>query len=145
MKTQINQNRYVKHNFALGLFKTVFLAVFFFAVFSNFPISFAAETPVPPPGIVDNIDWQSSSLETIEGKIMLGQDNQPCIVAKWTSRSRVSYYLYGDLKTQFSTAVDKFARIRGWILKNPANNNPWTKKILIESVIIISSNPEFKN
>jgi len=97
------------------------------------------------PGIVENIDWSSAKMQIITGKIMHGKDNKICIVSKWYSRSRISFYVYGIHKNNLTDNINKFVRIKGWVLTDVSRMNPWTRKVLVESILKISNEPKLDN
>jgi hypothetical protein len=124
---------------------TLIKLITFPIVFSIFTFSgnnIFSEKTDSPPGLVENINWSSSKLQIIIGKVMLGKDNQVCVVSKWNSRSRVSYYVYGDFKTILKDKMNKFVKIKGWIYHGKNQTNRWSRKMLAVSILKISDTPD---
>jgi len=138
-----NLHPYIQKFLSSGI--VIFILILSFSFETN-PQTKESSDPnkIKTPGIVDNIDWSSSERKTITGKIMRGNENRICIVQNWTSRSRVSYYIYGVNLEIFSAKINKFAQITGWVLKNPKITNRWSRKILVTSILKISDNQKLK-
>lgn len=81
---------------------------------------------------------QSNNEKNIEifGKLEIGKDNLICIVANWNSRSRISYYVYGEYQKKLSKNIGKIVRVSGKII---GELSPWSKKILVNSIIKLES------
>lgn len=83
-------------------------------------------------------DWNKGKKEEIIGKIEYSKDSEVILIAKWESRSRVSYHIYGSKKGELIGIVkdnkdeDVFVKISGVVVEGP---DPWNKNLLLESII----------
>lgn len=87
-------------------------------------------------------DWSETKEDTINGKIELCQDNMPCVIKDWESKSRVSYYVYGKHRKTIENNIDKYAKVKGLVAKEESESNiTWTRHIVVEEIIEISDKP----
>ncbi len=87
-------------------------------------------------------DWSLAEEQTLVGKIEMGKYDMVTIVTEWESKSRVSYYVFGDaLAKELMNNVGKFAEVKGLIPTKENQMSDWSKRILVTEILQISENP----
>ncbi|MCG8571532.1 MAG: hypothetical protein MJB14_15460 [Spirochaetes bacterium] len=81
----------------------------------------------------------NSDQSIIMGLVELGMENQPVIVTRWTSRSRISHYVKGKYSSDIKKQQGKFIKVSGKIVENP--DNPFKKDITVYQMIKVSDKP----
>jgi hypothetical protein len=82
-------------------------------------------------------NWKNTEQREIEGIVELGKDNQVCIVTNWESRSRVSYYVYGDQKNAIEKSPGSIVKAIGLVVVLENEETSFTKNIYIEKIISV--------
>lgn len=86
-------------------------------------------------------DWSLAEEQTLVGKIETGKYDMVTIVTDWESKSRVSYYVFGDaLAKELMNNVGKFAEVKGLIPTKENQMSEWSKRILVTEILQISEN-----
>lgn len=80
------------------------------------------------------------SVETISGILEFGNDNRVVIMVNSESRSRISYYVNGDLSKELEGFIGQKITVVGSVLQD--FNSPWKREI---TVIEYTIETEIKN
>jgi hypothetical protein len=88
-------------------------------------------------------DWSNTSHKEIKGLVELGKDNHVCIVTEWQSRSRVSYYIYGEHIHTIKKSLGCIVKARGLMIDVPGRGISFTEYIYIEKIDTIEENKEY--
>ena len=84
----------------------------------------SAEKDRPQP------DWTGAEAAKVTGMIETGS-GEVYIVENWTSRSRVSYLVYGDFTEELEKREGEIVTVSGMVL----HKGMWSKEILIKKII----------
>ena len=76
-------------------------------------------------------DFQDSKIVTITGKVEILPGGTPTLVAKWESKSRISYTIVEDLSEQIVRRVGEIITVECRVI---AMDSPWLGKLAIISV-----------
>jgi hypothetical protein len=86
-------------------------------------------------------DWDNVEEETFIGKVELGKDNKVVVVKDWTSRSRVSYYVYGEKESYLQSNVKNYAKIKCLVVQDETHSSVWTKHCIVADILKIDTKP----
>jgi hypothetical protein len=78
----------------------------------------------------ESIDWDKAEPVKIKGLIKVYEDNV-YIVENWTSKSCVSYLVFGPLKEEITLNEGKIALVTGKAI----GDSPFSKNLFVESII----------
>jgi len=84
-------------------------------------------------------DWSKMQKITLMGLINHGKENRPAIETNWESRSKISHHVQGMYEKELVENIGKFVKLICYI--NEENQNPWSREIVVESIITISNTP----
>jgi hypothetical protein len=74
---------------------------------------------------------QSVRIETLTGKVEILSDGTPALIAKWESKSRISYTIAGDMGKQIIAKVGEILTVECIVI---SRDSPWQGKLVIISV-----------
>ncbi len=86
-------------------------------------------------------DWNNIKEETFIGKVELGKDNKVVVIKDWTSRSRVSYYVYGEKEDYLQSNAKNYAKIKCLVVQDETHSSEWTKHCIVADILKIDTKP----
>ncbi|NQT59889.1 MAG: hypothetical protein HQ557_12975 [Bacteroidetes bacterium] len=80
---------------------------------------------------IENGKMQPARIETVTGKVEILPDGRPALIAKWESKSRISYTIIGDMSKQVYQRDGEILTVDCIVI---AMDSPWQGKMVIISV-----------
>ncbi len=94
-----------------------------------------SESKIPEP------DWSKAEETEIYGKIEKGMYDMLVISEKWDTRSKVSYYVFGEKVSQLQDKMGQFAKVKGLTPKRKDRLGEWRRRIYVKEILEITKKP----
>lgn len=92
-----------------------------------------------------DINWDKGSEVSLTGLVEYGMEGHITIVANWKSKSRVSYYIYGDLQKELEQNEGMIATVSGTVMNKDEQPSPWTSYMLVDEITEIVDEKTYLN